>query len=141
MEDRIERHIYQYIEGELRNYRTYKRLIEEYDKELLYSGAKSAMSGDTTGRYSQNLITNPTSFEAMKAITSDHRIQRAKDIVNQINDVLQELDNEDKQLIELRYFGGWLTDMGVSREMNMSLRTVARRKRRIFKKLELRMML
>ena len=139
MEERIDRHIYQYVEAELRNYRTYKKLIEEYEKE--YGGIKSALGGDGTGRFAENALTDPTSFEAVKAIANEHRISRQIDMVKCIEDVLQLLPDEDKRLIELRYFQGWLTDYGVSRELHVSLRTVSRRKRVIFKQLAIRMKL
>lgn len=141
LEERVEKHIYQYVEAELRNYRIYKKLIEEYDKELEYTGAKSGLAKDPTGRFPKNLTSDPTHTEAVRIIANEHRIQRAKDMVACIEDVLAGLSREDRMLIELKYFQGWLTDFGIIRQMNISRSTYYRNKARIIKQFALRMRL
>lgn len=141
MEERIDRHIYQYVEAELRNYRTYIKLIKEYNKELLYSGAKSALSKDPTGRFSENQTSDPTYNEAVRVIANEHRIGRAVDIVKCVDDVLEELSEQDQKLIELKYFQGWLTDYGIIQEMHIGRSKYYDDKRRIIKKMALRMRL
>jgi RinA family phage transcriptional activator len=142
LEERIERHIYQYVEAELRNYKTYKKLIEEYDKELLYTGAKSGLSKDPSGRFSQNQTSDPTQNEAGRVIANENRVKRYRDIVKCIEDVLEELSEEEKKLVEVKYFQGWLTDWGVCRELHVGSRTTYwKMKNRIIKKFALRMRL
>ncbi|RNC62774.1 MAG: hypothetical protein AWM53_01993 [Candidatus Dichloromethanomonas elyunquensis] len=141
MEERIERHIYQYVEAELRNYKTYKKLIEEYDKELLYTGAKSGLSKDPSGRFSQGQTGDPTHSEAVRVITNNNRVKRYKDIIKCIEDTLEELSPEDRKLVELKYFQGWLTDFGVIRELHIGRTKYFKDKRRIVCKIALRMRL
>ncbi len=141
LEERIDRHIYQYVEAELRNYKTYKKLIEEYDKELLYSGAKSGLAKDPSGRFSQNQTSDSTHNEVARVIANEHRIMRAIDMVMCIEDVLINLPDIDRELVELKYFQGLLTDWGIIGEMHISRATYYRMKNRTIYKFALRMRL
>ncbi|HWQ42811.1 MAG TPA: transcriptional regulator [Desulfosporosinus sp.] len=141
MEERLDRHIYQFVEAELRDYKTNKKLIAEYDKELEYTGAKSGLSKDPSGRFSQNQVSDSTHNEAARVIANENRIKRAKDYVGCIDDVLEELSDQDKRLIELKYFQGWLTDFGIIRELHIGRTKYYDDKLRIIKKIALRMRL
>lgn len=141
MEERIEKHIYQYVEAELRNYRTYKKLIEEYDKELLYTGAKSGLSKDPSGRFSQGQTSDSVHSEAVRVIANEQRVRRMIDVVTCIDDVLDEMPEHDKKLIEMRYFQGWYTDYGIIRELHIGRTKYYEDKLRIIRKIALRMRL
>jgi RinA family phage transcriptional activator len=141
MEERLDRHIYQFVEAELRDYKTNKKLITEYDKELEYTGAKSGLSKDPSGRFSQNQVSDSVHNETVRIIANENRIKRAKDYVGCIDDVLNELSEQDKQLIELRYLQGWLTDWGIIRELHITQPTYYRRKRHLIREFALRMRL
>lgn len=141
MEERIERHIYRYVEAELENYTTYKKLVQEVKEEGLYSGAKSSLCRDITGRFSQNQSSDPTHKEAVHVLANKYRLDRQKDMITCIEDVLAILNDEQQKLIELRYFGGFLTDVGVMRELGMSRATYFREKRKLIKQFAIRMRL
>ncbi|CDX01286.1 Phage transcriptional regulator, RinA [Desulfitobacterium hafniense] len=141
MEERIEKHIYQYVEAELRNYRTYKKLIEEYDKELLYTGAKSGLSKDPSGRFSQGQTSDSVHSEAVRVIANEQRVRRMIDVVTCIDDVLDEVSGSDKKLIEMRYFQGWYTDYEIIRELHIGRTKYYEDKLRIIRKIALRMRL
>ncbi|AFL99755.1 phage transcriptional activator, RinA family [Desulfitobacterium dehalogenans ATCC 51507] len=141
MEERIERHINQYVEAELRNYRTYKKLIEEYDKELLYTGAKSGLGKDPTGRFSQNQISDPTHDEVARIIANEQRVSRMKDVVKCIEDVLEELSEEETRLVEMKYFKSCYTDFGIISELHIGQTKYYGDKRRIIRRFALRMRL
>jgi RinA family phage transcriptional activator len=138
-EERIDRHIYQYVEAELRNYKTYQKLIAEYQKE--YAGVKSSMGNDITGRFSQGATSDSVYNEVNRVINCDVRIVRAIHMVMCIEDILFDLSDQDRQLIEIKYFQGWLTDWGVSRELHMSRKTYYKHRNRIINKFALRMRL
>ncbi|WP_018306321.1 transcriptional regulator [Desulfitobacterium hafniense] len=139
MEERIEKHIYQYVEAELRNYPTYKKLIADYDKELLYSGAKSGLAKDPSGRFPENQTSDSVHNEVVKIMANESRIVRAKDVVMCIEDVLEELSEQDKQLVEMKYFKGYYTDFGIMRELRFAERTYYRHKRDLIRRFALRM--
>lgn len=140
-EERIARHIYHYVEEELRNYKTYQRLIAEFDKELLYSGAKSGLGKDPSGRFSQGQTSDSTHNEAVRVIANEARIFRAVDMCRCIDEVLYDLSDQDRELIELKYFQGWLTDWGLCKELHIALRSYYRQKNRIIKQFALRLRL
>jgi RinA family phage transcriptional activator len=140
-EERLPKHIYKFVEAELENYRTYQKLIQEYDRELLYSGAKSGLSKDPSGRFSQGQTSDSTHNEASRVIANEARIVRMVDMVRCIEDVLINLPNQDQNLIELKYFQGRLTDWGVSKALHISLRSYYRQKNKIIKSFALRMRL
>lgn len=139
MEERVEKHIYQYVEAELRNYRTYKKLIAEFENE--YQGAKSSLGKDITGRFSKNQTGNPTQNEAIKRAANSNRIKRMIDVVTCIEDTMEELPDMDRKLLDLKYFQGWYTDFGIIRELHIGKTKYYDDKRRIIRKMALRMRL
>jgi len=141
MEERLLRHIYHYVEEELRSYPDYKKLIAEYDKDLEYSGAKSGLSKDPSGRFSQGQTSDPTQNEAVRVINNSNRIQRQKDIVLCIDDVLETLSEEDKAIIDMRYFQGYYTDYGIMKELRIPKTSYYRSKRVMMKRFARRMRL
>lgn len=141
MEERIEKHIYQYVEAELRNYRTYKKLIEEYDKELLYTGAKSGLAKDPSGRFSQGQTSDSVHSEAVRVIANEQRVRRMIDVVTCIEDVLESISEEDNKIIEMKYFKGYYTDYGIIRELKVPQATYYRHKRQLVGRFALRMRL
>lgn len=141
MEERLEKHITQYVETELENYRTYKKLIAEYDKELMYSGVKSGLAKDPSGRFAQNRTSDSTHNEVVRILANEQRIKRAQDIVACIEDVLEDLSEQDRRLVDLRYFQGWYTDYGIVQELHIGRSKYYEDKLRIVKKMALRMRL
>ena len=139
VEERVERHIYQYVEAELRNYRTYKKLIAEYDAE--YSPIKSCLDKDQSGIFAKGATGDSTYSTAIKVMANNHRIDRAKDIVMCIDDVLEELSEQESKLIEMKYFKGYYTDYGIMRELHLPSATYYRHKRQLIVKFARRMRL
>lgn len=141
MEDKVERHIFQFVEAELFQYKIYKKLIEEYDKESLYTGAKSGLAKDPTGRFPQNSTTDSTSLEAMRVMLLESKVSRAMWYVRAIEDVMQLLSEQEKKLVELKYFQGWLTDSGICREMHIGRTALYKSKIGTIRKFAIRMCL
>lgn len=138
-EERLDRHIYQYVEAELRNYKTYKKLIAEH--EHLYTGAKSSLGKDPSGRFSQGQTGDVTANEAIKMIANEARISRMVDVCRCIDDVLDDSAVEDYRIVEMRYFKGWYTDYGIIQELRIPERTYYRHKRDLIRRFALRMRL
>lgn len=135
-EERIAKHIYQFVEAELHEYKTYKKLIAEYDAQI---SMKSSLGGDITGRFAQNKTSDSTSSEAIRMMANYSRICRMMDICRCIEDVLEQLSEEDYKMTEMLYFKGWYTDYGIMRELCIPRRTYYRHKRGIIRQFALRM--
>lgn len=138
MEERVEKHIYQYVEAELYKYPIHKKTIQEYDKELMYVGAKSGMDKDPTGRFSINQTGDSTSSQTMRILAMEDKVDWARKRIVPIDDVLELLGQEERRLVELKYFQGWLSDYGVCRELFLSRPTYYRKKAEVIKKFAVR---
>lgn len=105
------------------NYSINKKLVESWDREKkeLLGGVKSTL-GNETERFPQNKISNPTSAEVMRLLALESRVNRARWYVQAIDDVLELLSEEDRKLVELKYFKPFLNNAGVARELNISQR-------------------
>lgn len=137
-EERLDRHIREYVETELRNYRTYKKLIAEYEAE--YS-LKSCLDKDPSGRFAQNQKSDPTHNQAVQAMANEYRVKRMQDICKCIDDVLEGASEEEARIVEMLYFRGRYTDYGVIMELRIPRRSYYRHKRRIIRQFALRMRL
>ena len=137
-EERIAKHIYQFVEAELHEYKTYKKLIAEYDAQI---SLKGSLGADITGRFAQNKTSDSTSSEAIRMMANYSRICRMMDICRCIEDVLEQLDEEEYKMTEMLYFKGWYTDYGVIMEMHIPRRSFYRHKKRIIRQFALRMRL
>jgi RinA family phage transcriptional activator len=140
-EERIEQHIFRFVERELYNYPINKKLVENWEKEKeeLIGGARSTLSGDGSGRFAENKITNPTSAEVLRLLALENKVNRARWYVQAIDDVLELLPEEDRRLVELKYFQGFLTNVGVARELNIGQTVFYERRAKLVEKFAIRM--
>ena len=138
---RVERHINQFVEAEVYKYKINKKLVEGYDRERAYTGIKSSLAKDPTGRFPQNTTTDSTSMEAMRMLVLEDKASRAMWYVQAIEDVVELLSKQEKEFVELKYFQGWLTDSGICGEMNMGRTALYKQKTNILRKFALRMCL
>jgi len=138
---KIENHVFRYVEKELYNYPLNKALIESWEQERreIASELHSTLGEDSAGRHSINRINNPTSAKALRLEAMAQKVDRARWYVKAIEDVLGAVDDIDKQLVEQKYFQGLLTNVGVARELNISIRDFYRRRKELIEKFALRM--
>lgn len=121
MEERIESHIFKFVEKELYNYPVNKKLVENWQKEAQDISINSALGKDGD-RFSMNQITDPTSAKALRLASMASKVDRAKWYIQAIDDVMDTLAEEDKHLVELKYFNGMLTNSGVAMGLHISER-------------------
>jgi len=136
-EERIENHVFRYIEKELYNYPLNRKLIENWEAE------RQGIIEETGGRENividDKKVSNPTLSKTMRLLALEGKVDRAKWYCKAIEDVLEILEETDKRLVELKYFQGYLTNEGVARELNISVREFYRRRKNIIGKLAVRM--
>ncbi len=138
MEERIEQHVFRFIERELFNYQVNKRLVDSFDRESQDVSIASTL-GKEGDRFSINQITNPTGAKAMRLAAMAGKVERARWYVQAIDDVLGTLPEEDKTLVELKYFNGMLNNTGVAACLKVSDREFYRRRYGVVEKFGIRM--
>ncbi len=115
----IRREIKAYIEAELKDYNDTLRAIGEDRHELLLASASQDKIGGTS-----YTIGNPTQARAIQLMTNK-RIRRMESTCKAIETVINALPEEKYRLVELKYWTKpqTLTDVGISRALNISQRT------------------
>jgi RinA family phage transcriptional activator len=114
---RLPKHIKKYLEGELTNYPIHKKTLTQARQNIYLQ--QSAGGYSEPGRISRN--TSPVEYKVMYLLT-DRNIQRLETSVAAIEDVLHEMPEEYKMLIELKYFKLG-QNQHVADALNISLRT------------------
>lgn len=95
----IPRHIRKFIEGELINYPSNKKALA-YVKKNVY--LKHSAGSHITLTQSKNISSNVE--QKVLHLMSDHNIMRLEYSISAIEDTLNDLREEHRRLIELRYF-------------------------------------
>ncbi len=128
-ERKLKKEEYSFVERKLKDYRTSKQLIEEYERqreEILHSTHRKE-AGIPEGEG----IGMPTENKAIQMLQLEQKAAMERFWVRAIDDTMMILSPEDKRLVELRYFDGYLTNAGVARELSISSREYYRRRRKI----------
>jgi len=135
-EERIEHHVFRFVEKELYNYSLNKKLVENWEAE------RQSIIEETGGKENivvdDKKVSNPTLTKTMRLLALEGKVDRAKWYCKAIEDVLEILEETDKRLVELKYFQGFLTNEGVARELNISLRDFYRRRKEIIRRVAVR---
>lgn len=127
-------------------FRLVERKLFDYPQNAAAIKAAREMREDVLQQGRQFDLTNPPAAgqgspverKAMRLLMLEEKAQREEFWVKGIEDVLQQLPEEDRKLVELKYFNGFLTNAGVARELGMSDSTYRRRKRHIVRKFAVR---
>lgn len=126
MNEKVETHVKKFIEGELRKYKLNKQIIQQYEEE------RQAIASKVSGGIGQI----PESKEASDPVFKRYlwlekiegKAERAKFYNRIIEDVYNNLLNEqEKQIVKMKYFEGLLTDYGICREIGVSRRDFYRK--------------
>ena len=139
-EERIPGYIFNFVVNELKYYPANCKLIdgwEEERQEIYNAGGHGVdLAGD---RRPTNKTSDPVSAKAMTLIMMADKVSRATHYCTCIEDILSILPEDDKRLVELKYFQPYYTNEGVCRELCISLSAFYRRRNRIIKQFGRRM--
>ena len=119
---------YKFVEHKLYFYRDNKRLIEEYlarSDELIHS-TKRREFGMPGGK--RPIHQSHVEATAIQLVILEEKARREKFWVEAIEDVLELLPDEDRKLVELKYFQQLSTNSAVAMQLNMSDSSFYRRK-------------
>lgn len=114
--ERMPKHKRRAVEDDLRKYPYYKNVLEAMRDEIIYSSNHEVKGMPRGGEQ-----TSVTESKAI-ALVSQTKYNYIDGIVRMIERVYENLREEDKKLIKLRYFDGRLTDEGVMMELNIGYR-------------------
>ena len=117
---KINRETYKYIEAELRGYKASRRELAQMQLDII--NAAPVIDNPEAGHSGPG---DPTSRKAMQ-IVNDRRILRLHGVIQAIDDVYELCNDEEKKLIELRYWGNRYKDAGVAEQLHIERRTVYR---------------
>ena len=92
-------HIRNFIKKELLNYKANKKLLKELEEKIIYE------SGTPDGMPRGNKLSFPTEEKAIK-ITSSREILLVKKRLLQIENALEKLDSEEKEIVDSIFFKG-----------------------------------
>lgn len=120
---KLSKEVRAYIEAELRDYHRIKRELDSAEKDIIFATPKR----DANSHIKSTKIPKPTETAAMK-IQRDKRIKHMRRVIYAIEVVVEELPEEKKRLVELKYWqrGKRLTDTGVARMIPCGVASVYR---------------
>jgi RinA family phage transcriptional activator len=119
---------FKFVEHKLYSYRDNKRLIEEYmaqREEIIHSTKRRE-----PGLPGNPGVGRPVETTVIQMLVLEQKANREQFWVKAIEDVYELLPEEDKKLVNLKYFEGYLTNAGVARALNISEREFYRRRER-----------
>ncbi|EGP9953122.1 DUF722 domain-containing protein [Listeria monocytogenes] len=131
MSKRLRKAQYKLIEDELRFYHSTKKELMEKEVNVTLGAWHREYIDENQGGGSAGNISNEVEDRVM-LLQMDKEISRLKNIINAIESVLNRLNDEDKQLIQFRYWDSSKpTWVWIASKLNMDESTARRRNKTI----------
>ncbi|MDJ1552578.1 DUF722 domain-containing protein [Listeria monocytogenes] len=131
MSKRLRKAQYKLIEDELRFYHSTKKELMEKEVNVTLGAWHREYIDENQGGGSAENINNEVEDRVM-LLQMDKEISRLKNIINAIESVLNRLNDEDKQLIQFRYWDrSKPTWVWIASKLNMDESTARRRNKTI----------
>ncbi|MBC1287946.1 DUF722 domain-containing protein [Listeria welshimeri] len=131
MSKRLRKAQYKLIEDELRFYHSTKKELMEKELNVTLGAWHREYIDENQGGGSAGNISNEVEDRVM-LLQMDKEISRLKNIINAIESVLNRLNDEDKQLIQFRYWDrSKPTWIWIASKLNMDESTARRRNKTI----------
>ncbi|EAG7828858.1 DUF722 domain-containing protein [Listeria monocytogenes] len=135
MSKRLRQAHYKLIEDELRYYHSTKKEILEKRANIVMGSIHQEFKDENQGGGSSGQISNEVEQRVM-LLQVDKEIQRMSDIVRAIETVLNTLSDEDKQLVQFRYWDrSRPTWLWIACKLNISESTAKRKRKEIIYKI------
>ncbi|EIO3385044.1 DUF722 domain-containing protein [Listeria monocytogenes] len=131
MSKRLRKAQYKLIEDELRFYHSTKKELMEKEVNVTLGAWHREYIDENQGGGSAGNISNEVE-DRVTLLQMDKEISRLKNIINAIESVLNRLNDEDKQLIQFRYWDrSKPTWVWIASKLNMDESTARRRNKTI----------
>ncbi|AGR08997.1 hypothetical protein M639_11320 [Listeria monocytogenes] len=135
MSKRLRQAHYKLIEDELRYYHSTKKEILEKRANIVMGSVHQEFKDENQGGGSSGQISNEVEQRVM-LLQMDREIQRMSDTVRAIETVLNTLSDEDKQLVQFRYWDrSRPTWLWITCKLNISESTAKRKRKEIIYKI------
>ncbi|EAF0326796.1 DUF722 domain-containing protein [Listeria monocytogenes] len=135
MSKRLRQAHYKLIEDELRYYHSTKKEILEKRANIVMGSVHQEFKDENQGGGSSGKISNEVEQRVM-LLQMDREIQRMSDTVRAIETVLNTLSDEDKQLVQFRYWDrSRPTWLWIACKLNISESTAKRKRKEIIYKI------
>ncbi|MCQ88246.1 DUF722 domain-containing protein [Listeria monocytogenes] len=135
MSKRLRKAQYKLIEDELRYYHSTKKEILEKRANIVMGSVHQEFKDENQGGGSSGQISNEVEQRVM-LLQMDREIQRMSDTVRAIETVLNTLSDEDKQLVQFRYWDrSRPTWLWIACKLNISESTAKRKRKEIIYKI------
>ncbi|MBC1952268.1 DUF722 domain-containing protein [Listeria welshimeri] len=135
MSKRLRQAHYKLIEDELRYYHSTKKEILEKRANIVMGSVYQEFKDENQGGGSSGQISNEVEQRVM-LLQMDREIQRMSDTVRAIETVLNTLSDEDKQLVQFRYWDrSRPTWLWIACKLNISESTAKRKRKEIIYKI------
>lgn len=137
-ERKLTRQEFKFVERKLYDYPANKQIIRDYEaqREAILHRTK-----DNDGQPRGSGIGKPTETTAIQLALLEQRVRCESFWVRAIEDTMELLSDEDKMLVQLKYFEGYLTNDGIMLKMGMSKKRFYRMRDEIITKFARRMTL
>lgn len=138
MERRLTRAEFNFVEQKLFNYLTNKQIADDYNaqKNTLPYG-----TGRGDGQPRGSGVGRPTEVTALQLTLLEHKVKCEAFWIRAIDDTLTLLSPEERRLVQLKYFEGYLTNEGIMLKMGMGKNRFNRMRGEIITKFARRMTL
>ncbi|EFS0948214.1 DUF722 domain-containing protein [Listeria monocytogenes] len=135
MSKRLRQAHYKLIEDELRYYHSTKKEMLEKRANIVMGSVHQEFKDENQGGGSSGQISNEVEQRVM-LLQMDREIQRMSDTVRAIETVLNTLSDEDKQLVQFRYWDrSRPTWLWIACKLNISESTAKRKRKEIIYKI------
>ncbi|EAG6831939.1 DUF722 domain-containing protein [Listeria monocytogenes] len=139
MSKRLRQAHYKLIEDELRYYHSTKKEILEKRANIVMGSVHQEFKDENQGGGSSGQISNEVEQRVM-LLQMDREIQRMSDTARAIETVLNTLSDEDKQLVQFRYWDrSRPTWLWIACKLNISESTAKRKRKEIIYKIAARL--
>ena len=137
-ERKLTRQEFKFVERKLYDYPANKQIIRDYEaqREAILHRTK-----DNDGQPRGSGIGKPTETTAIQLALLEQRVKCESFWIRAIEDTMELLSDEDKMLVRLKYFEGYLTNDGIMLKMGMSKKRFYRMRDEIITKFARRMTL
>lgn len=137
-ERKLTRQEFKFVERKLYDYPANKQIIRDYEaqREAILHRTK-----DNDGQPRGSGIGKPTETTAIQLALLEQRVRCESFWIRAIEDTMELLSDEDKMLVQLKYFEGYLTNDGIMFKMGIDRNRFYRMRAEIITKFAKRMAL
>lgn len=137
-ERKLTRQEFKFVERKLYDYPANKQIIRDYEaqREAILHRTK-----DNDGQPRGSGIGKPTETTAIQLALLEQRVRCESFWIRAIEDTMELLSDEDKMLVRLKYFEGYLTNDGIMFKMGIDRNRFYRMRAEIITKFAKRMAL